>query len=199
METNFIRQGYNQVAEAYSRDRSKLTSGGLVQKFIAQLKPQASVLDLGCGTGVPVDRMLIKKNHLVTGIDLSPVMIQKSRRNCPQGEYVVRDMRDLKPGEYQVEAAVSMYALFHVERQKHLEILKVIRSFLPSDGWLLISMGDKEFEGEHEFYGIKMWSSQYGPDRNRKIIREAGFRIETEKMDWSGGEKHQVILAQAKS
>jgi hypothetical protein len=40
-----------------------------------------------------------------------------------------------------------------------------------------------------------MYWSHYGPEKNRKIIEEAGFEIIFDKIDTSGGEKHQIILA----
>jgi hypothetical protein len=57
-------------------------------------------------------------------------------------------------------------------------------------------MGDREFEGEHKLYGQPMWSSQWGTAKNRKMVEEGGFHILLEEMETSGGERHQIILAE---
>ena len=37
-----------------------------------RLAPGSAVLDLGCGSGVPVAAALVAAGHAVTGLDLSP-------------------------------------------------------------------------------------------------------------------------------
>ncbi|MGV8135743.1 MAG: class I SAM-dependent methyltransferase [Mangrovibacterium sp.] len=46
--------------------------------------PQGSlVLDLGCGTGIPISKVLIDAGMIVYGIDASPTLINEFRRNFP--------------------------------------------------------------------------------------------------------------------
>jgi hypothetical protein len=56
-------------------------------------------------------------------------------------------------------------------------------------------MGDRDFEGIHDFYGVKMWSSHYAPAKNSQLVTQAGFEILLDEVDTSGREKHQIILA----
>jgi trans-aconitate methyltransferase len=162
-----------------------------------RLPLKAEVLDIGCGDGMPVDRALIDKGFLVTGIDISGVMIAQARKQCPRGDFRVRDMRDLIPQEFVVQGIVCLYALFHIDRKEHLEQLSKWRTFLPTGGWLLLTMGDREFEGEHACYGVPMWSSHFGPEKNTLLVQQAGFRVVTDELDTSGNERHQILLAQA--
>lgn len=159
------------------------------------LPQQASVLDIGCGDGLPVDNLLIKNDFLLFGLDISPVQIERARKNLPQGSFSVKNMLALKAGDYRVDGVVSFYALFHIPRDRHLEMLKKINSFLPEKGILLITMGDKDFEGYHDLLGTKMWSSHFGIEKNRELLIQAGFKIVLDKIDDSGQERHQVILA----
>ena len=77
------------------------------------LKPGATILDVGCGSGLPVDKYLVEKGYDVIGIDLSAKQIALARQNVPEASYQVKDMVDLRHGEYQVDAVVSFYAIFH--------------------------------------------------------------------------------------
>lgn len=56
----------------------------------------AVVLDIGCGSGIPIARYLTDKGHPVTGVDSSPEMIALFRTNFPQQNANVADMRLLK-------------------------------------------------------------------------------------------------------
>lgn len=196
MNRDLIRKSYNQVAKAYTEDRASWRGNKYLQRFIRELPKRASILDLGCGDGVPVDEILIKKNFLVTGLDISEVQIERARRNCPRGSFQVKDMAGLEFGEYSVDAVVAYYSIFHLPRKKHLEFLKKINSFLETGGKILITMGDKDFEGLHDFHGVQMWSSHYGIEKNRELVKEAGFDILFEEIDKRANEKHQIIIAE---
>lgn len=187
---------YDEIAGVYLANRNKLKSGKYVQQLLKYLPKNSRVLDLGCGAGVPVDDLLLKAGHRVIGIDISSEQIELAKNNCREGEYLVGDIQDLRESEYRVDGVVSFYTIFHVPRTKQSELLKKVASFLPKGGMLLITMGDREFEGEHMLYGEKMWSSQYGTVKNHKIVESAGFKIIIDEMDNSGGERHQIILAQ---
>lgn len=196
MQQNVVREGYDKMAQVYAEDRSTFGSQKYLTKLMQKLPKGSLVLDVGCGDGVPVDKELISKGYSVSGIDISPVQIERARKNCPRGEYRVFDMQDLKDHQYQVQAVVSFYAVFHSPRTKHLDLLKKFSSYLDNGGWLLITMGDTEWEGVMDFHGVPMWWSQYGAKQNRELVEKAGFTIALNEIDTSGGERHQVILAQ---
>lgn len=191
---DLVRVGYDKIAGTYLANRDRLKSGKYVQQLLKYLPKNSMVLDLGCGAGVPVDDVLLKGGHDVIGIDISSEQIKLARKNCPRGQFMVGDIQDLQMGEYQVDAVISFYTIFHVPREKQSELLKKMASFLPKGGMLLITMGDREFEGEHVLHGEPIWSSQFGTAKNRQMVESAGFKIITDEIDTSGGERHQVLL-----
>lgn len=196
MNSKLVRDGYNRITKEYLAHRAKLKSEKYVTKLLKYLPKQSTILDLGCGAGVPVDIQLVKAGGNVWGLDIAEEQIKLARKLVPGAGYEVRDIMTLKKGEFRVDAVVAMYVWFHLPRRQQGELLTVVESFLPRGGMLLITMGDTPFEGEHELQGVKMWSSQYGTARNRQLVEDAGFTIVGEEMDTSGGERHQVILAQ---
>lgn len=196
MNSQMIKDGYDKVASTYLVNRDRLKSGKYVQQLLKLLPKKSTILDLGCGAGIPVDDMLIKAGHFVTGIDISSEQIKLARKNCRGGDYVVGDILRLKENEYQVKAVVSFYTLFHFSRSDHLRLIRIFASYLSTDGILLITMGDREFEGPHTLHGVAMWSSQYGTVKNLELVKSAGFKILSNEIDTSGGERHLVIMAQ---
>lgn len=187
---------YDAIAQVYLENRARLKSGKYVQKLLKNLPKRAMVLDLGCGAGVPVDDILLKAGHEVVGLDISGEQIKLARKNCPRGEYMVGDIMVLQKGDYHVDAVISLYTWFHLPKNKQQERLEAVASFLPKGGKLLITMGDHPFEGEHALYGARVWVSQYGTAKNRQMVEMVGFEILLDELDNSGGERHQIILAQ---
>ncbi len=190
-----VREGYDQVAERYLAERDQWESTPHLERLVDLLEPNARILDVGCGGGVPVDRYLVDKGHRVIGVDISPKQIDLARQNVPGAEFEVRDMQDLEEGGFEVDAVVSFYAIFHTPRQSHGRTLKTLASFLPQGGLLLVTMGAGEWEGEEDFHGTPMWWSHYGPGKNRQLVELAGFEVLFDEIDDSGGEQHQVLFA----
>ncbi|GAB4028021.1 MAG: class I SAM-dependent methyltransferase [Candidatus Microgenomates bacterium] len=190
-----VLSAYEQLGKKYLDYRLALKSDTYVKMFLRQLGKNSSVLDVGCGVGIPVDDLLIKAGHEVVGIDLSPSLIELARKNVTGASYHVQDMRNLRMGDYVVDGLVCLYAIFHIPRSEHKRMLETFASFLPTGGWMLISMGDRAYEGVHEMYGVVSYSSQWGSVENRRIVESAGFRIHFEEFATSNGERHQVIIA----
>ena len=196
MNRDLIRKSYNQAAVAYARDRKAWRSNKYLQKLIDLLPKGAEILDLGCGDGVPVAELLTKKGFLLTGVDISEVQVKRARKNCPRASFICQDMASLEKAAFKVDAVVSYYSIFHLPKKEHLSFLNKINSFLEPGGKILVTMGDSDFEGFHDFYGVEMWSSHYGLDKNREMIKTAGFEILFEDLDKRANERHQIIIAQ---
>jgi 2-polyprenyl-3-methyl-5-hydroxy-6-metoxy-1,4-benzoquinol methylase len=70
--------GYEAVAQVHIRTRRSI--GAAVVRNWASLLPRgASILDIGCGHGVPISQALIENGYRVYGVDASPTMIAAFR------------------------------------------------------------------------------------------------------------------------
>jgi len=67
-----------------------------IQECLKLLKPDARVLDAGCGTGIPVSQMLADAGMKVVGFDVAPKMAEHARKRV-KGEFEVADMVSYKP------------------------------------------------------------------------------------------------------
>jgi cyclopropane fatty-acyl-phospholipid synthase-like methyltransferase len=196
MANDFVKQGFNKIAEEYDVTRDQTENDTYLDKLDSLLNLHSRILDIGCGAGLPVDRYFVDKGHTLTGIDISEKMIELARSHVPEADYKVEDMSDLPMGEYDVDAVISFYAIFHIPRETHQELLHTINSFLAQGGYLLITMASSEWEGtEDNFHGTEMFWSHYDSKKNRELVEGAGFDVLLDTIDGAGGEHHQVILA----
>ena len=195
MMKKMVKKGYDKIAVTYMRVRYQYINTKYLERLNSLLKPNSLLLDLGCGSGKPVDIFFIDKGHRVIGIDISEKQIELAKKNIPRAEYKVKDISKLKDGEHSVDAVVSLYTIIHLPRETHSELFKKFNSFLPQGGLILVTMGFSEWEGIDDFYGVKMYFSHYGHETNRDIIEKTGFEIILDEIDDTLKEYHQFILA----
>lgn len=191
-----VKAGYNQCAKNYADNRDLFKNQKYLEDLARELPAGAKILDIGCGSGIPIDKFLFEKGFKVIGVDISEEMISLAKKNLPGNEYLVKDMAEIDFPVNSFDAVVSFYAIFHIPREEHLALLKKLHTLLKTDGHLAITMGSSDWEGtEDDFHGAKMFWSHYGKDKNVELVKQAGFRIVYDTIDTSGGEKHLVIFA----
>ena len=82
----------------------------------AALPAGASILDIGCGNGVPITEALVHAGCRVVGLDTSTGMLARFRVNLPGTPVVRGDVRDCPFSDGSFDAAVSRGMMFHLPR-----------------------------------------------------------------------------------
>ena len=118
MNKRLVSEGYNKIARRYSLSRNQLESLKYLEKLNSLLKPNSRILDLGCGASKPVDEFFINHGHKIIGIDISSEQVKLAKKNIPAGSFKLKDITALKENEFEVEAVVSFYTIFHIPRKK---------------------------------------------------------------------------------
>jgi cyclopropane fatty-acyl-phospholipid synthase-like methyltransferase len=147
-------------------------------RLLDMLPPGAGVLELGCGAGVPVTQALARIGRVV-GVDISSEQIALAERHVPDATFILSDMADLDFEAESFGAVVSFYALTHVPRGEHAELLGRIAGWLRPGGLLFATMGagDAPDIVEPDWLGAPMFFSHYDADANRDMVRRAGLDI----------------------
>jgi len=136
--------GYEAVAEVYIAGRG--TGGTLgarqVRDWAQRLPRGASVLDLGCGNGVPISRALFDSGLAVYGVDASATMIAAFRARFPQApaECNAAEDSDFFGRTFDGVVAWGLMFLLAPEAQA-LVIGKVARALKPGGRFLFTSTG----------------------------------------------------------
>jgi|GEM_PF-3256072 len=99
---DIVRSGYDRVSRAYRGDEVNAEEAAKyaawIDALIERIGPPGDVLELGCGNGVPTARLLIEAGYRVTGVDISPVQIERARQLVPAAEFECADMTQLQFG-----------------------------------------------------------------------------------------------------
>ena len=171
-----VQRGYDSCASEYEAARRHEAEPSL-DALLSCLPDESTVLDIGCGAGVPVARALAARCR-VTGVDLSATMIARARANVPSATFIHQDIMTLDLSEDAFDAVVSFYAIFHLPRDEHRELVERIHRWLKPGGHLLATLArHNEAPYTEPFFGVTMYWSNYGLDDYLVMLKDAGFRV----------------------
>ena len=113
--------------------------------FTAECLPKnkdATVLDLGCGTGLDLEEYFkLKPTAKITGIDLSEGMLNALRKKFADKEITLikGSYFDVPFGENKFDAAVSVESLHHFTKEEKIPLYKKLHSSLKEDGYFILT------------------------------------------------------------
>ncbi|MDY6778898.1 MAG: class I SAM-dependent methyltransferase [Candidatus Nanohaloarchaea archaeon] len=171
----------------------------MLEALRERLGEHPSVLDLGCGTGLPYDRWLLQQGCKVTGVDFVEENLEHAREALPDATFIQTDFSTLEPDTV-YDAITSFYAVFHIPREEHGKLFNDMREWLQDRGWLLLTIAPGEMDRyEDDFLGGEIVWSQYSPTKTREMLEEAGFEIvkAIEEHREEADEHHIWLLAKA--
>lgn len=197
-----VRRGYDACAEEYGASR-RSQAGDEIRGLLERLEDGASVLDVGCGAGVPIAQALSRR-YRITGVDMSEGMVRLARRNVPEGEFVCGDVMSVEFEEGSFDAVVAFYSIFHLPREEHGALFRRIWQWLKPGGYFLctLSRRDEEAYTEDDFFGVTMFWSNFELSKSSQMLREVGFEV-VEVSSTAGGwadedesakEDHPLVL-----
>jgi len=198
-----VAQGYDQCAGAYEQARREAASPE-IKWLKKQLPNKAQVLDIGCGSGLPVTRDLAKR-FVVTGVDISSEQIRRARENVRHATFFHSDIMAIDFPAASFDAVVALYAIFHLPRGEHARLLGNIRRWLKLGGYLVATLAREADDPytEDDFFGVEMYWSNYGMPEYNAILAESGFEL-LKSSDVGHGytkdapeEAHWLVIARA--
>jgi SAM-dependent methyltransferase len=173
-----VKEGYDRIAGEYLATRNEEQEDvKLLGELIARLPTGASVLDAGCGAGVPVARIL-SCHFAVTGVDFSAAQVQMARQLVPEANFICQDITTLIFPDASFDAICSYYAIIHIPRQQHTALLRDFYRLLKPGGLALLCLGANDNpDNVDDYYGATMYWSHYDTATNLQLVGDAGFEL----------------------
>ncbi|GAB1513946.1 class I SAM-dependent methyltransferase [Actinophytocola sp. KF-1] len=198
---DIVRHGYDVLSRVY---QDAYPTGTKYRPWLAdllgRLTPGSTVVDLGCGCGLPTAEVLSAAGHDVTGVDFSEVQVRRARDLVPGARFVCADATEVDFPAGSVDAVLSFYMFIHLPLAEQPPLLARIARWLRPGGWFLATMGHGAWTGVDDNWlggGAPMWWSHADADTNRRWLTDAGLVVEHEEFvpEGDGG----VVLFRART
>jgi SAM-dependent methyltransferase len=188
---------YERHAHAFDRDRSReLQERAWLDRFLAQVRPGGTVLDIGCGMGEPIARYCLEAGFEVVGIDSSPSLIALCRTRFPQSEWIVADMRQLALNR-RFEGLLAWDSFFHLRADDQREMFPRLARHAKPGAPLLFTSGPIAGEAVGSYCGEPLYHSSLDPTEYERLLSAEGFSVQSYVPNDPGCGEHTVWLAAA--
>jgi ubiquinone/menaquinone biosynthesis C-methylase UbiE len=183
-----VRESYDRVADNYAHMVQTTGMGDIrrhpwlkasVDAFADTVGALGPVLDVGCGPGT-VTAYLAERGLDVSGVDLSPRMIENARRLHPECRFSVASATELDLEEASFGGLLGWWSLFNLPRDVLPQVLaRFARALKPGGHFLTGTHVGDEDKVRTEAYGdvpVRWTTYQWQPERFVELIEQAGLR-----------------------
>jgi cyclopropane fatty-acyl-phospholipid synthase-like methyltransferase len=188
---------YDKIADWFDRTTQTrdLAEKKYLDSVLSYLKPGGRILDLGCGTGVPIAKFFIGHGMNITGVDGSSKMIGFCMERFPAMEWHEADMRTLDLGRT-FNAVIAWDSFFHLTHAYQRKMFSIFQKHIVLGGILLFTSGHYEGEVISTMDGQDFYHASLDPEEYRTLLTHHGFKVllHTVKDEECG--EHTVWVAQ---
>lgn len=187
-DLDVVRQSYDRVADNYVHMVATTGLGDIrahpwlraaMDAFSGTVGGLGPVLDVGCGPGT-VTAYLAERGLDVSGVDLSPRMIENARRLYPHCRFDIASSTELDLADSSLGGVLGWWSLFNLPRDVLPEVLSSFARALVPGGQLIIAthLGDDDVHRTEAYGGVPVsWTTyQWRPDQLTALVTQAGLR-----------------------
>jgi len=190
---------YREGAEDWMAARSTLGQGdlddaGWLERFAATLPVGGSVLDIGCGHGHPIASALLDRGFRVTGLDTSEELIAHARKNLPEGEWLIGDMRALD-FDRRFDGIIAWCSLFHLTPGDQREALPGLLHCGAAGATVLFNTGAAGGEAMGHWRGEDLYHASLSLEAYRSLLEDEGYIIASDSHEPQAAANTRVWLA----
>lgn len=172
--------GWEGVAADFARLRSDIGTQAVVG-WAQGLPPGASILDIGCGTGVPIARALMDRGFAVHGIDPAPTLLAAFRRNLPSAPAACEPAESSGFFNRQFDAAIAIGLMFLLPESGQRALIRRVSRVLHPGGHFLFTAPQQTCRWADNLTCRP--SRSLGEARYRQLLADAGLALATGFVD----------------
>ncbi|MBX9855339.1 MAG: class I SAM-dependent methyltransferase [Gemmatimonadaceae bacterium] len=177
--------GWDDIADQFRTQRSAI-GAATVRAWCRGLPARARVLDLGCGTGIPITATLLEAGCTVCGVDASPRMIAAFQRRFPDVPVRCETAESSSFFGQMYEGVVAIGLLFLLPPHIQLTVIHRVAAALLPGGRFLFTVPVHAWAWTDVLSGRE--SVALGDEAYRAEFTEAGLALVAEYVD--EGENH---------
>jgi 2-polyprenyl-3-methyl-5-hydroxy-6-metoxy-1,4-benzoquinol methylase len=184
--------GYEAIAADYIARRGT-QGGGIGARVVAdwseQLPTGGTILDVGCGNGVPISEVLIERGFRVYGVDASPAMVESFQTRFPGVPVQCSSVDDSDFFGRSFDGVVAWGVVFLLAEDAQRRLLAKIGGALRSGGLFLFTAPRQVCAWADAMTGQD--SVSLGEEEYRSILESAGLVVIGTDSD--EGENHYYL------
>ncbi|HSR91692.1 MAG TPA: class I SAM-dependent methyltransferase [Gemmatimonadales bacterium] len=174
--------GYEAVANEFISGRSRSSVGASAVRAWAKTLPKgAAVLDLGCGSGVPISQVIVDEGLIVYGVDASPSMIAAFRRQFPEAAAECRPVEQSEFFGRAFDAVVAWGLMFLLPAYVQATLIAKVSTVLKTGGRFLFTSPARKCKWSDSLTG--QTSQSLGAVAYRRILAANGLVVQSETED----------------
>ncbi|PSJ37413.1 class I SAM-dependent methyltransferase [Allosphingosinicella deserti] len=184
-------EGWDGIAEHFMTARSEVGVTIIRSWARDRLPTNAAVLDIGCGSGLPVARALVENGFTVFGVDASPRMIDAFRRHLPASESACEAAQDSPFFHRTFDAAVAIGLLFLLCADDQRRLIPRVADALRPNGRFLYTAPREACAWRDVLTGrmsVSLGAQEYG-----RILAASGLRLVGRYVDEGGNIHHDAV------
>jgi len=174
-------EAYNVSASNYKETIAKLDNYEQTYEYFSEcLKENEFVLDLACGPANVSQYLSRRKRLKITGLDLSPQMVQIAKQIIPEGTFVCSNIVEYE-SETKYDAAIIGFAIPYLNRSETETLIKNTSLNLKDNGYIYLSFmeGNKEgFEKPSFNPGVEVYIYYHMKKSIELVLEKYGFRMQ---------------------
>lgn len=176
----------------------------LLNVFIRSLPKGGKVLDLGCGSGIPIGKKLHNAGLVLVGVDVSEKMVKEYQKNISGATTYRTPMTGIN-FKKEFDGIISSFSMLCLPPDDFSLVAHKIALALKAGGWflLILNEGDSKTGAVQEVQGEQMYSTGMSEKEVRDVFELQGMKVirverETVKTQEYGTEHTMLFLMQGK-
>jgi len=187
-------QAYEAHAQAFLRGRdASLIGSKVVQAWCRTLAPGCSVLELACGGGYPISRVLHGAGPAMWAVDSSPTLLQAFESRFPGTPVQCARVQDSDFFGRRFDAVVAIGLIFLLQPEEQTALIHKVAKALNSRGRFLFTAPIEVGQWDDLNTGIRCES--LGQARYEEALAAAGFTVVSSCHDHGGNHHYDVQLS----
>lgn len=181
--------GYERIATIYIDGRGRATEGigsSTVRNWVKILTPHSYVLDIGCGTGMPISRIFIEAGMNIYALDASPTMVKTFKKNFPTIPVACEAVEDSLFFNRKFDVIIAWGLLFLLPKEIQPIVIQKAANALRTGGRFLFTSPPQPIEWNDAM--TDQHSESLGAEKYRKLLSLSGLALIAEFED--EGENH---------
>ena len=177
-----------------SQTRSNAIGVKEVRKWARKLRHGSSVIDLGCGPGLPITRVLVEEGLDVFGVDAAPSFVAAFQRNLPGTPILCEAIQESSLFDRTFDAVLAWGLMFLLKAEDQRRLIERFAEILVPGGRLLFTSTALPAVWNDVMTGLE--SHSLGTAKYKRLLEEVGISVTEEYEDV--GENHYFDASRGK-